>query len=131
VDSEIYLKQTKEIKRPPMSRYTRTVLSLAVADAILVLFLTFGAVFPSRLSIPDAGDAMPEEFYDYTAKISPFQVPANDQKRTKVTIPVFSARSLPLLSSLQAQPEPAQYHASDSEYPIRASFAVASDFDRP
>jgi hypothetical protein len=96
-----------------------------VADAIWVLFLTFGAVFPSPLAIPDAGEAMPEEFYGYTAKVSPFEVPA-EPKRAKAKVPVVSARALPLLSQLRAEPERAGYQALSTEYPMRASVAVAS-----
>lgn len=130
MDSATYLNDTKQIRRPPMSRYTRTILSLLVADAILVLFLTFGAVFPSRLAIPDAGEAWPEEFYDYTAKVSPLDIP-KPEKRIKSTIPVFSARSLPLLSSLQVEPQRSNYELSDGEYPLRASHAVLANFERP
>lgn len=130
MDSAIYLSETKQIRKPPMSRYTRTILSLLVADAVLVLFLTFGAVFPSRLAIPDAGEAWPEEFYDYTAKVSPLDIP-KPEKRVKASIPVFSARSLPLLSLLEAEPQPANYPVGDPEFPIRASNAVLADFERP
>lgn len=56
-----------------MSHYTRTVLALIAADAVLVLFLTFGAIFPSRLSIPDVRGAATEAFYDDSSKASPFE----------------------------------------------------------
>lgn len=113
-----------------MSRYTRTVLSLIVADAVLVLLLTFGAVFPSRLAIPPAGEAMPHEFYDYTAKISPFDVPSEPQKRAKTKVPVISARSLPLLSRLTVEPERSAYPEPAAEHTMWAA-GPSAVFDTP
>ncbi len=58
--------------KPPMSRYTRTLLSLIVADCLLILFITFGSVFPRRMDVSQPGTAMPDSYYDYSAKVSPF-----------------------------------------------------------
>jgi hypothetical protein len=114
-----------------MSGYTRTILALAVANACLVLFLTYGAVFPSRLGIPSAGEAMPDEYYDFTVKESPFYVPAEAPKQVKAEIPVISARSLPLLSRMVADPESAEYATGEFEYPIRAGMSSHTQWDLP
>jgi hypothetical protein len=114
-----------------MSRYTRTILTLLVANACLVLFLTYGAVFPSRLGIPNAGEAMPDEYYDFTVKESPFYVPAEPPKQAKVAIPVISARSLPLLGQLEVEPERSEYQAATFEYPVRAGIGTYSDWNLP
>lgn len=58
-----------------MSRFTRTVLSLLIVDIGLILFLTFGAAFPSRIAVPDPTVAQPDDFYDYSAKASPVGKP--------------------------------------------------------
>ena len=57
--------KTNQVKRkqPPMSRFTRTVLTLLVADCLLILFITFGYVFPDRLQTKQPGEAMPN-IYD-------------------------------------------------------------------
>lgn len=73
----------KPRRRPPMSRYTRTMLGLLLLDAVLVLFLTFGAVFPSRLRIPDSAEAFPETFYNFSAKRSPFTGSQKMRRSTK------------------------------------------------
>jgi hypothetical protein len=79
--------------RPPMSWFSRTVLGLVIVNACLVLFLTFGAVFPSRLSVSELGSGMPDSFYDHSAKSSPFHVTKKPKQRRPTPIPVISARS--------------------------------------
>ena len=101
-----------------MSRYTRTMLALIVADACLILFLTFGAVFPSRIALPQYAQVMPDEFYDFSAKTSPFDVRREPKKQAKAAIPVISARSIPVNTSYAAPQR--------SSYPLRASAATAS-----
>ena len=69
----MYLEQTRPRRRAPMSNFTKTLLGLTFVNALLVLFLSFGAVFPSRVSLADPADALPNNFYDYSAKASPFR----------------------------------------------------------
>ena len=54
-----------------MSWFTKTVLAFVIVDASLILFLTFGAVFPKRIAVPEPGIAQAEDFYDFSAKASP------------------------------------------------------------
>ena len=67
-------------KRPPLSRYSRTLLTLIVADVLLLLFLTYGYAFPSHMALPDPQRRLPEAYYDYSAKTSPFVVSAKPAK---------------------------------------------------
>jgi hypothetical protein len=92
-------------RRPPMSRFTRTLFGCVIADAALVLFLTFGYVFPSRISVHDPDQAMPEAYYDYSAKISPVEAakPVRAKRRIAQAIPLISARTMPLA---EARPQP-------------------------
>ena len=60
------------IRKLPMSRYSRALLSLIVIDCLLILFITFGYAFPDRLHVREPGTAKPPSYYDYSAKVSPF-----------------------------------------------------------
>ncbi len=88
-----------ENRRTPITRFRRTVLGFLAADALLLLFLTYGSVFPSRMSIPEVGQSMPEQYYDYSAKSSPFEVPKDTRRAAAQPIPKISARSVPLVAS--------------------------------
>jgi hypothetical protein len=54
-----------------MSWFTKTVLAFVIVDVCLVLFLSYGAVFPKRMTLPDPREAQAAEFYDFSAKGSP------------------------------------------------------------
>jgi hypothetical protein len=67
-------------RRWPASRFTKTLLSLIIADVLFLLFMTFGYAFPSKMALPDPQKALAEAEYDYSAKASPFVVPQKLRK---------------------------------------------------
>lgn len=87
-----------------MSRLKKTLFTLVLGDAALVLFLTFGSVFPSRLEVTAPGSAMPEQYYDYSAKSSPFEVPREERHVAPAPMPKISARSMPLVAASEVRP---------------------------
>ncbi len=84
------------------SRTRRTLFSLAIGDAALLLFITYGSVFPSRIAVPEPGRAMAEDYYDYSAKSSPLEVPPESRPAAGQSVRKISARSMPLMASVQA-----------------------------
>lgn len=82
-----------------MSLFTKTLAGLAAADAILLMGITFGYVFPSHMAVPDPTRALPADSYDYSAKISPFDVQRSEPVRAvSLRAPKITARALPLVS---------------------------------
>lgn len=47
-------------------------LSLIITDVLLLLFMTYGYAFPSRIPLPDPRQPLPSYEYDNSAKTSPF-----------------------------------------------------------
>ncbi len=94
--------QNGSAKRSPYSCFRRTVSSLLLGDAALMMFLTYGYVFPSRMSLPEMNQNLPEQYYDYSAKSSPFQVSQESRLKPPSRTPIISARSMPLVASAEA-----------------------------
>lgn len=65
----------------PLSGFGRTLVILVIADVALLLFLTWGWIFPSRMNLPEPEAQQPASYYDYTAKISPLPKAAPKRKR--------------------------------------------------
>jgi hypothetical protein len=76
-----------------ISRFSRTVRYILIADVTLILILIVGFVFPSKLTLPEPGQAQPEAYYDYSAKVSPIVVTRAAPPARKRAMPVISART--------------------------------------
>lgn len=62
----------KRTRRVPLSDFSKMLLSLVIADVVLVLVLTYGSVFPSREKMPPIEKAQVAQSYDESTKMSPF-----------------------------------------------------------
>lgn len=82
----------KQTSPETIARFGRVLTGFAIADAVMILFLTFGFVLPQRISRNTEPGGMPADFYDYSGKISPFTPPAPDPVIAKVEIPKITAR---------------------------------------
>ena len=84
--------QKKEQNSPgTVTRFGRVVKAFVIADAAMVLFLTFGFVLPRHSGDLEPG-GMPADFYSYNDKISPFTQPVPEPLATKVEVPKITAR---------------------------------------
>ena len=91
--NEITPKQLEEARR--LGKILRHFL---VADTVLVLFLTFGYAFPSKiekLQTSDA-DATYRASYENVAKSSPLDIKRESARTARVQVPRLSARNMPL-----------------------------------
>src|SRR5512142_2935006 len=75
--------KVKPRRLPPLSAFSKAILSLVIADVVLLLVLTYGSVFPSRIkiTIPDPEQQQPDSYYDSSAKVSPFPKAAPKRHR--------------------------------------------------
>lgn len=94
---------TQNKEQTELSRLGHWLRAFAVADGVLVLFMSFGVVFPSKIKpVTAERDAMPEAYYNMSAKTSPLDIPQEIREpRSKLT--VISARNLPLPSQTPLQ----------------------------
>jgi len=84
--------QAKQQNSPDtVASFGRVLTGVAIADAAMVLFLSFGSVFPTRSAQTEPG-GMPADFYNYSDKISPFTPRVPDPVAMKVEVPKITAR---------------------------------------
>jgi hypothetical protein len=71
-------------RRPPLSAFTALLLTLMITDVVLLLILTYGVVFPSRMKIADPAASPDTSTYDESAKLSPIpKVALKKHRRSK------------------------------------------------
>jgi len=84
--------QNKQQTSPgTVARFGRILKGLVIADAAMVLFLSFGFVLPRHAGELKPG-GMPADFYTYNDKISPFTLSVPEPPPTKVEVPTITAR---------------------------------------
>ncbi len=85
--------------------FGRFLKSALIIDAILILFLTFGFVWSSKLGQDPHPGALPAALYDDSAKLSPFTPPPPEPAQQKVEIPLLTMRGEhPTLELVQPEP---------------------------
>jgi hypothetical protein len=72
--------------------FRRFLKSVLVVDTILLLFLTFGFVLPTKPVCDPTAGGLPAGSYDDSAKISPFALPDPERAPVKVDVPRITAR---------------------------------------
>lgn len=85
--------------------FQRGVIVLAIVDAALILYLTFGLIFPRHVVIAETPQVA-VDWYDYSAKLSPFAVTAEAPQAAKVVIPRLDVRNIDVASLSAAAPGP-------------------------
>jgi len=84
--------QNKQQTSPgTVARFGRILKGLVIADAAMVLFLSFGFVLPRHTGELEPG-GMPADFYTYNDKISPFTLAVPEPPPAKVEVPTITAR---------------------------------------
>lgn len=96
VESTAELKNQRNNHNQNSSRagwnFGRVIKGLLVLDAAFILFLMSGFVLPST-PVKDAHTgALPENAYDYSAKVSPLAPPVAESRQPKTEIEVITAR---------------------------------------
>ena len=106
--------QNQQPTRPAeASRFGRALKAFFIADAAMLLFLTSGFVIPSAPMRDARTGAMPESYYDYSAKISPLTSPAPGARPLSVEVFKVTARGanptfVPVPTDVPVADSPAQ-----------------------
>lgn len=111
--------------------FQRSVIVLSIIDAALLLFLTFGLIFPRHTVIAETPQ-VEVDWYDYSAKLSPFAVPTEPSQAPKVQIPRLDVRNVDLTALNSAQPaEDGTVTVGTVRFTVANGFAAANSVPEP
>ncbi len=119
------------------SRFVRVLKVFFAADAAMLLFLGLGFVVPSKPVHEPGTGALPENYYDYSAKMSPFTPPAPQPKTRKTDLFRITARGpnptfVPVSGGVPGSYEPmSAYSSSDDGQPNHVLFPPAPERAEP
>jgi len=105
LEENVDRKDNKKTEQTEFSKLGHWLRTFAVADGVLVLFMSFGVVFPTKMKPAEPGEAMPDSYYNYSAKTSPFEIQRRNVQERRTKPVVISARTLPLPSQTPLQVE--------------------------
>lgn len=89
--SDITVEQNTELRR-----LGGTLRYFLIANVVLVLVLTFGFVFPTKIDGQALGQSSVASAADYQGKSSPLDIPREAKPEPKAQVPKYSARTYPL-----------------------------------